>query len=77
VLEIIIFVLLVVVGIEGLVSFLAENSGNARVLVGGCGLFLTMFMTVTSLTMWAEPEFKHGFTFLFFLWAGFGVMLMV
>ena len=58
--EIIIIVLLVVTGIEGLVTFLAKHPGSGRLMVGGCGLFLAVFMTVTGVIMWAEPELRDG-----------------
>jgi len=45
--------------------------------MGGCGLFLAVFMTITGICMWAEPKLRDGFTLMFFLWAGFGVVLMV
>ena len=75
-LEIIIFALLVVTAVEGLVTLLAGHPGCGRLLVSGCGLFLAVFMTITGVSMWAEPELSHGMALLFFLWPVFGVWLM-
>ena len=77
-LEIVVFILLFLTAVEWLLGKLSKRpDGGFRGVSMGCGLFLVVGMTATGICMWAEPELRDGFTLMFFLWAGFGVVLMV
>jgi hypothetical protein len=43
--------------------------------VGGYGLFLAVFMGATGAIIWTE-QLDGGMVVLFFMWAGFGIMIM-
>lgn len=70
--EIIIFVLLLIAGTEGLATCLSTVSADSS-WWRGCGLFLAVFMTVIGFTMWADPKLLDGYILMFFASAGFGV----
>jgi len=76
-LEIIMIVLLVVTGIEGLITFLAKHPGSERLMVGGGGLCLALGMTITGLIILADPGLDDGLALLFFMWAELGVCFVV
>jgi len=75
--ETVIFILLAGFIVKGLFTALARRPGSERVLMGGCGLFLAVYMTITGICMLAEPELDSGFGLTFFLWAGSGVVILV
>jgi hypothetical protein len=77
-LEVIGFIILLLTVSEWLFGKLAQwPEASFRLITLVVGLFLAVGMTVGGINLLMEPEADSGMGWLFFLWAGLGVWLVV
>jgi hypothetical protein len=76
--EIFAALLFVAGAVEWLFGTLTKCSTDGlRALAIGFGLMMAVGMTIGGIYNWSHPEFRDGFTLMFFLWAAFGVVIAV
>ena len=76
--EIFAALLFVIGAVEWLFGRLTKCSkAGLRALAIGFGLLMAVGMTIGGVYNWSHPELRDGFTLGFFLWAAFGVVIVV